>query len=146
MPDLNFQITGVEAVAHGLTPLLHFNLQVTNEPAEQTIHAVMLHAQIQIEAPQRAYNLREQEALRDLFGTPDRWGQTLRNRLWSHSNTTMRAFTGSTNAVLPVQCTFDLNVAATKYFHALEEGEVPSCFYLAARFSTRLRMAGCRLS
>ena len=26
---------------------------------------------------------------------------------------------------LPVPCTFDFNVAATKYFNALEEGEVP---------------------
>ncbi len=26
---------------------------------------------------------------------------------------------------LPVPCSFDFNVAATKYFHALEHGEVP---------------------
>lgn len=128
MPDLNFQITGVEAVAHGLTPLLHFKLQVTNEPPQETIHAVMLHAQIQIESPQRAYNVREQEGLTDLFGTPDRWGQTLRNRLWSHSNTTVRAFTGCTDAILQVPCTYDLNVTATKFFQALEGGEVPLLF------------------
>lgn len=30
--------------------------------------------------------------------------------------------------MLPVPCTFDLNVAATKYFHALEGGEVPLLF------------------
>jgi uncharacterized protein DUF6084 len=128
MPDLNFQVTGVEPVAYGLTPLLHFKLQVTSAPVEETIHAVMLHAQIQIESAQCAYNAREQEGLTDLFGTPDRWGQTLRNRLWTHSNTTMRAFTGCANTVLPVPCTFDLNVAATKYFHALEEGEVSLLF------------------
>jgi Family of unknown function (DUF6084) len=128
MPDLNFQITGVEAVAHGLTPLLHFKLQVTNEPSQETIHAVMLHAQIQIESPQRAYNAREQEGLTDLFGAPERWGQTLRNRLWSHSNTNVRTFTGSTDATLPIPCTYDLNVTATKFFHALEGGEVPLLF------------------
>ena len=128
MPDLNFQITGVEPVAHGLTPLFHFKLRITNEPADETIHAVMLHAQIQIESAQRAYNAREQEGLTDLFGTPDRWGQTLRNRLWAHSNTTVRAFNGSADAILPVPCTFDLNVTITKYFHALEEGEVSILF------------------
>lgn len=128
MPDPNFQITGVEAVAHGLTPLLHFKLQVTNDPPEETIHAIMLHAQIQIESPQRAYNVREQEGLSDLFGTPDRWGQTLRNRLWSHSNTTVRPFSRLTDAILQVPCTFDLNVTATKYFNALEGGEVPLLF------------------
>ncbi len=34
-------------------------------------------------------------------------------------------FKGSTVVDLPVPCTFDFNVAATKYFAALEEGDVP---------------------
>jgi len=34
-------------------------------------------------------------------------------------------FQGSTLVELPVPCTFDFNVAATKYFAGLEEGEVP---------------------
>ena len=29
---------------------------------------------------------------------------------------------------LPVPCSFDFNVAATKYFAALEDGEIPLCF------------------
>jgi hypothetical protein len=33
-----------------------------------------------------------------------------------------------TEAALVVPCTFDLNVAATKYFYALEDGEVPLLF------------------
>lgn len=32
---------------------------------------------------------------------------------------------GSTIVDLPVPCSFDFNVAATQYFHALEDGEVP---------------------
>jgi hypothetical protein len=128
MPDLNFQVTGIEPSARGLTPILHFNLEISNEPPAERIQAVMVQAQIQIQAAQRRYNDREKEGLIDLFGTPDRWGQTLRNRLWAHANTTVRAFSGSTEAVLPVQCTYDFNVIATKYFYALEEGEVPLLF------------------
>ena len=128
MPDLNFQVTGIEPSARGLTPILHFNLEISNEPAAERIQAVMVQAQIQIQAAQRRYHDREKEGLKDLFGTPDRWGQTLRNRLWAHANTTVRAFSGSTEAVLPVQCTYDFNVIATKYFYALEEGEVPLLF------------------
>jgi hypothetical protein len=128
MPDLNFQVTGIEPSARGLTPILHFNLEISNEPAAERIQAVMVQAQIQIQAAQRRYHDREKEGLIDLFGTPDRWGQTLRNRLWAHANTTVRAFSGSTEAVLPVQCTYDFNVIATKYFYALEEGEVPLLF------------------
>jgi hypothetical protein len=128
MPDLNFQVTGIEPAAHGLTPLLHFNLDVSDEASTEQIQAVMVQAQIQIQAAQRPYNDREKERLEDLFGTPDRWGQTLRNRLWAHASTIVRPFAGSTTAILPVQCTYDFNIIATKYFRALEGGVVPLIF------------------
>src|SRR6185369_17039039 len=85
-------------------------------------------AQIQIQSPQRPYNEGEKEKLLDIFGTPERWGQTLRNRFWTNTNTTVGAFAASTEAILPVPCTFDLNVLATKYFQALEGGEIPLLF------------------
>lgn len=128
MPDLSFQITGVEAAERGLTPLLHFTLEVHNTPPDQAIHAVMLQAQIQVESTRRRYNGREQEQLFELFGPAQQWGQTLRTRLWTHAFTNVPRFTGSTEVVLPVTCTYDLNVAATKYFYALEEGDVPLLF------------------
>ena len=128
MPDLDFEITGVEAAARGLTPLLHFKLAVRNTPPEEPVHSVILQAQIQIQSAQRVYEAGEKEKLADLFGTPDRWGQTLRNRLWMIANTTVGRFTGSTEAVLPVICTYDLNIAAAKYFDALEGGDVPLLF------------------
>jgi hypothetical protein len=128
MPDLDFEVIGVEAATRGLAPLLHFKLAVRNQPETETIHTVMLHIQIQLQTPQRSYNASEKEKLVELFGRPERWGQTLRNRLWGFSNTTVRGFTGSTEATLPMPCTFDLNIAATKYFHALEDGDVPLLF------------------
>jgi hypothetical protein len=128
MPALNFQLTGVEPAARGLTPLLHFNLKITNQPSTELIQAVMIQAQIQIQSAQRAYNDGERERLEDLFGTPNRWGQTLRNRLWTHASTTVRPFSGETEATLPVQCTYDFNVIATKFFYALDGGEVPLLF------------------
>jgi len=128
MPELDFQITEVEPVQHGLSPLLHFKLQISASPTAETIQAVILQAQIQIQSPLRAYNAGEKEKLLDIFGTPERWGQTLRNRFWTSTNTTVGAFVGSTEAILPVPCTFDLNVLATKYFEALEGGEIPMLF------------------
>lgn len=128
MPDLSFRITGVHSGSRGLTPLLHFKLEVTNSPPAESIHTIMLQAQIQIQAPQRTYVASEKEKLEDLFGTPDRWGQTLRNRLWTHASTCVRSFEGTIEAQLPVTCTYDLNVSATKYFYALENGEVPLLF------------------
>lgn len=128
MPHLNFKVTGIEPSARGLTPLLHFNLEISNEPATELIQAVMVQAQIQIQAAQRLYDDREKAQLEDLFGTPDRWGQTLRNRLWAHASASVGPFSGSTEVVLPVQCTYDFNVIATKYFYALEGGEAPLLF------------------
>ena len=45
--------------------------------------------------------------------------------LWTHTNTVVPPFHDQTTVALPVPCTFDFNVAATKYFAALSEGEVP---------------------
>ncbi len=128
MPDLDFKVLGVEAANYGIAPLLHFQLEVTNQPAEETIQSVMLQVQIQIHPTLRAYQSQEKEKLGELFGTPERWGQTLRARLWTHANVNLRQFTGRTEAILSVPCTFDLNVSATKYFYALEEGEAPLLF------------------
>jgi hypothetical protein len=128
MPDLSFQVTGVEAVARGLSPLLQFKLFISNQPEVEVIHTIALHAQIQIQSPQRSYNATEKARLIELFGRPDRWGQTLRNRLWGLSETTVRGFSATTGATLAMPCTFDLNIAATKYFQALEGDDVPLLF------------------
>ncbi len=128
MPDLDFRIMSVAAANYGIAPLLHFQLEITNTPETETIQSVMLQAQIQIQSTQRAYQPAEKEKLGELFGTPDRWGQTLRARLWTHASVNVRQFSGQTEAILSVPCTYDLNVAATKYFYALEGGEVPLLF------------------
>jgi hypothetical protein len=128
MPDLDFKITGLQPGDYGMTPLLNFTVEVTGTPETEKIHTVTLQAQIQIQSPRRAYTAREKEKLTDIFGPPDRWGQTLRAKLWTHATTVVRAFSGRTTAILSVPCTFDLNVMATKYFYALDDGDIPLLF------------------
>jgi hypothetical protein len=128
MPELDFKVTGIEPAAHGLMPLLNFVVEVTNSSPTQTIHNVILQAQIQFQVTQRRYNATEKEKLTELFGKPERWGDTLRTKLWTLAQTTVRTFTGSTTAKLTIPCTFDLNVMAAKYFYALKEGEVALLF------------------
>jgi hypothetical protein len=128
MPDLNFEIVGADASARSITPLLQFRARITNSPPEERIQAVLLNAQIQIQSAQRNYTAGEKEKLVELFGPPEAWGQTLRNRLWAHANATVAAFSGNTEAMLPVPCTYDLNVAASRYFFALEGGDVSLLF------------------
>lgn len=128
MPDLNFVIEGAQAVPHGASPLLSFKLRVTNSGDEETIHTAVLRAQIQIEVTRRHYSSEEQARLLDLFGEPQRWGQTLRNLLWTHAIVVVPSFAKETVVELQVPCTFDFNVAATKYFHGLEDGDLPLNF------------------
>jgi hypothetical protein len=127
MPDLAFQIESAEAVKFSATPQILLKLRLTNADSSQRIHSVALRCQIQLEVTRRRYTAEEQQKLLDLFGEPERWSQTLRSLLWTHVNVNVPPFSGSTVVDLPVPCTFDFNVGATKYFHGLQDGEVPLC-------------------
>lgn len=132
MIEFDFKIERAAAERVAAAPLMLFKLRVTERTApgrEPTpIHAVVLRCQIQIEPARRCYVPGEQERLVDLFGTPERWKQTLRPLLWTHASVVLRPFTGGTEADLPVPCSFDFGLAATKYFDGLEGGEIPLCF------------------
>lgn len=145
MPDLNFRVDGAEPVSYAAVPLLSLKLHVENTNVGETIHSVVLRAQIQIDATRRRYAETEKALLSDLFGEPERWSRTLRPLLWTHTSTVIPSFIGSTAAELQVPCSFDFNVAATKYFHALEAGEIPlqllfsgSVFYAAESSSLQV--------
>ena len=125
MPDLRFKVEGAAAVPYSTSPLIAFQLRVTNANPEESIQSIALRCQIQIDVTQRKYNAIEQERMLDLFDVPERWSRTLRPLLWTHTSVTAPPFKGSTIVELPVPCTFDFNVASTKYFAALGDGEVP---------------------
>ncbi len=124
MPDLSFGIEGAEVLEYAVVPSLLFKLRVENLDGE-SIRFVSLNTQVRIAATQRHYEASEQERLQELFGEPHRWKDTLRSLLWTHTVIQVPQFSGSTVADMPVTCTYDLEVAAAKYFHALEDGEVP---------------------
>ena len=126
MPNLRFQIEGASVVPFAAAPTLSLKMQIKNAAADETIHTIALRCQIQIEVTRRRYTREEQERMLDLFGTPDRWSQTLRSLLWTNLNMVVPGFPGrSTIADLQVPCTFDFNVAATKYFEGLTDGDIP---------------------
>lgn len=127
MPELSFQVERAEVVQNSISPLLAFKLRVTTADPEQTIHTVALRCQIQLEVTRRKYTADDQTRLRDLFDEPSRWGQTLKNLLWTHASIVVPSFKGTTLTDVPVPCTFDFNVAATKYFDGLSDGDVPIC-------------------
>jgi len=125
MPDLNFQVESAEAVPYAAAPSLAFRIRVANADENERIQSIALRCQIQIETSRRKYETREQEQLLDLFGEPERWSRTLLPMLWTHASTHVPLFQGAAVVDLTVPCTFDFNVAATKYFAGLEGGDVP---------------------
>lgn len=125
MPDLNFAIEGAEPTAYAAAPQLAFQLRMTDAQPPTLIQSVLLRVQIRIEPTRRRYRPEHEAGLRDLFGSADTWGRTMRSMLWTHVNLFVPSFTGTTLVELPVPCTFDFNVAATKYFDALGDGEIP---------------------
>src|SRR5215813_1645432 len=131
MPELNFDVEGAEPVPFAASPLLAFRLRVMETGScngEGTpIQSVALRCQVRIEPTRRRYMGEEPERLRDLFGEPALWDRALKSMLWAQTSIIVPPFTGSTVVDLPVPCTYDFNVAATKYFYALEDGEVPLC-------------------
>ncbi|WP_234437757.1 DUF6084 family protein, partial [Streptomyces sp. WM6368] len=63
--------------------------------------------------------------LADLFGERSRWGNTLQPVQFAQVSVMVPSFTGETETDLVVPCTYDMDIAATRYFQALTEGEVP---------------------
>lgn len=125
MPDLAITIEQAEAVPFAASPMLAFRLKIVNSDLQEQMHTVVLRSQIQIEVARRRYTADEQKRLRDLFGEPERWGQTLRNLLWANTSTVVPQFMGSTTVDVQVPCTFDFTVATTKYFAGLADGDIP---------------------
>jgi hypothetical protein len=124
VPDLDFRVEGAEVLEFAAVPSLLFKLRIENGE-EEPIRSVALNTQIRIAATQRHYDAMEQERLLEVFGQPNRWRNTLRSLLWTHTVLQVPPFSGSTVVDMPVPCTYDLEVIAAKYFYALEDGEVP---------------------
>jgi hypothetical protein len=130
MPDLNFIIEGAEPLRFAAAPHIAFTLLV-RDASGADIHTVILQCQVHLDVVRRRYTANEQRRLSDLFGEPSQWNETLRRMLWTNMSVVVPAFNCNSVVSLPVPCTFDFNVAVTKYFEGLEEGHVPVTFYFS---------------
>ncbi|MFC5995071.1 DUF6084 family protein [Pseudonocardia hispaniensis] len=134
---LRFACTGSRPEPYAAGPSLQLDLRVT-EISGRRVHTASLRVQIRIDPRRRRYTRTETDKLADLFGATHRWGDTLNPLQLATVGVMLPSFTGSTTVPLNVPLTYDLDVAAGTYFHALEEGEVP----LLLLFSGTLFYAG----
>ncbi len=123
MSNLTFEVLGARAEPYAVQPTIALRLRVTAEEGT-VVHAVALQCQIRIEPQRRRYEPAEEERLVELFGEPSRWGETLRPFLWTHVAATLPGFVDSTEVDLLVPCTYDMEIAGTKFFHAVADGSV----------------------
>lgn len=139
MPELDFSVLGARCKAHCATPTLTLRLRIEDHQP-LPVSAIALDCQVRIDAQRRRYSTAEKARLGELFGTPDRWGQTLRSLLWAQVAASVPPFEEYQEVDLDLPCTADFNVLAGKYFNLLDpDGAVPlsllfsgTVFYLDA--------------
>ena len=124
MAELAFDCVGATAGRYAVVPTFSLRLRIS-ETTGQQVAAIALRCQLRIEPARRRYSAAEAERLHDLFGDPGRWADTLKPLQFTTVSVMVPAFTGSTEIDLPITASYDLEVAATRYFAGLEEGGIP---------------------
>lgn len=142
MTALSFDCLGVRTERYSLNPSLMFRVRISEgDEADGSeghgavgavggagaagIHAVALTTQIRVEPRRRDYSDAEAERLADLFGDRSRWADTMQPLQFATVATMVPGFRGATEVDVTVPCTTDLEVAAGRYFSALDGGEAP---------------------
>jgi hypothetical protein len=128
MLELNFAVESAGPILSAAPPSIGFRVHVTETTGSIPVHSVALRSQVRIQPARRRYTGDEQRKLLDLFGTPDRWGKTVRELFWATVSVTVPPFTGGTTVELPVPCDRDPTRSATRYFDGLDDGEAPLLF------------------
>jgi hypothetical protein len=124
---LGFSVLDARPSAQTAAPSITFRLRIDDLAAEP-VHAIALRCHVRIEPRGRRYTHDEQERLYELFGDPSQWDRTLQPVTWAQSTVLVPAFTGHVEVDVPVPCTYDLEIASSKYLHAIRDGHVPLLF------------------
>jgi Family of unknown function (DUF6084) len=124
MPDLTFRAGEAAPAPSAAVPNVIVRLHIVNADPHESIRSIGLNCQARIAPLGRSYNAAEESRLLELFGERERWARTMTPLLWTMLSVNVPAFTAETTVELPLPCTLDFDVAATKYFYGLEAGSV----------------------
>lgn len=128
MPDLNFQILSADVKPYAAAPTIDFKLKITNAVKDEEVYAAALKTQVRIEAIHRKYDKETKDRLIEVFGKPERWGETLKSLYWKSIIIPIPRFTGQTIVEFPLECSEDMTAAIGKYMYSLDEGDIPLAF------------------
>src|SRR5262245_52375980 len=116
---LTFVVECARAVPYAASPAIALEVRITSR---EPIKALLLRCQVRIDAPARAYAPDERARLGDLFGDASR---PVRGLLWHNATIAVPPFESSTVVAFELPASYDFTAATAKYFHALEDGNVP---------------------
>jgi hypothetical protein len=128
VPEPGFAISGARHLAYAAAPTMVFTVTVS-DPAGCEIQSIALTAQVMIEPARRGYDPETRERLAELFGPPESWTPSTQGLAWMRVATVVPEFVAQATFALELPCTYDLEVASAKYFHALRDGAVPLSFH-----------------
>lgn len=123
-PDLSFSVEGVEPLERAASPTLAIAVRI-QRTSGAPVRSIALNVQIRIAATRRPYDAETRDRLAEVFGSGDAWGRNLHSLPWANVSTNVPPFEEETSIELQVPCTYDFEVAASKYLHGLRDGEVP---------------------
>lgn len=136
MTELVFDCLGARAERYAVAPTLSLTLRIS-ETDGVAVDAIALRVQIRILPHLRRYSDDEADRMVELFGEQSRWADTLKPMQFMMLTAMVPGFTGSVEQDLPVPCTYDLEIAHTKYFNALDTGEIPLLLLFSGTVFTR---------
>lgn len=136
MTEVNFTVLDVAPEPYAVTPVLTARVGVTAD-GDDPVHAIALRCQVRIEPARRPYTDGEAAGLTDLFGPRERWTSIQHGFLWQHCTAMVPGFTGHSTVDLALECTYDFEVAAAKYLHALRDGTIPLQFLFSGTVFVR---------
>jgi hypothetical protein len=129
-PEPAFEITGAAHVAFAAAPTMLFSTRVSDGSGLE-IQSIALTAQVMIDPARRGYDAETKARLTELFGPPASWAPSTSGLAWARVTAAIPSFRGATVFGLEVPCTYDLEVAAAKYFYAVRDREVPLSFHFS---------------
>lgn len=136
MTEVTYAVVDVSPEPYAVTPVLTARVGVA-AVGDDPVHAIALRCQVRIDPLRRRYSDEEAAGLHDLFGPRERWSTTQRTFVWLHCAVMVPGFTGGTQVELPLECTYDFEVTAAKYMHALRDGTIPLQFLFSGTVFTQ---------
>jgi hypothetical protein len=128
IPAPALEITGAAHVPFSAVPTMRFEA-LAREPDAIPVQSIGLSVQVMIDPARRGYDPATRERLAELFGAPERWAPSTSGLAWARVAVTVPGFSGEAPFGIEVPCTYDLEVAAAKYFYAVQDGVVPLSFH-----------------